>query len=72
LKNVAKNSQPLANNVFSDPPNSTSELRLNSYKRAAVIQNMCLSGNQKAELVILITSIQTLASFTHLVAQKPD
>jgi hypothetical protein len=39
---------------------------------AAVIENACLSRHQKAEFVTSRSSIQTLASFTHLAAQKPD
>jgi hypothetical protein len=39
---------------------------------ATVIKNVCLSRHWKAELVIFRTSIQTPASFTHHVAQKPD
>jgi hypothetical protein len=39
---------------------------------AAVIKNVCLSRHQKSELITLRTGIQTLASFTHLVAQKSD
>jgi hypothetical protein len=39
---------------------------------AAVIKNVCLSRRWKAEFIIYRTGIQTPASFTHLVAQKPD
>jgi hypothetical protein len=37
-----------------------------------VIENVCLSRHQKAELVIFRTGIQTPASFSHLMAQEPD
>jgi hypothetical protein len=39
---------------------------------AAVIKNVCLSRRWKAELVIFRFCIQTPASLTHLVAEKPD
>jgi hypothetical protein len=39
---------------------------------ATVIENMCLSKRQKADLVSLRSCIQTLASLTHFMAKKPD
>jgi hypothetical protein len=39
---------------------------------ATVIENVCLNWRRKADLVIFRSSIQTLASLTHFVAQKPD
>jgi hypothetical protein len=39
---------------------------------ATVIGNVCLSRRQKADSISFRRCIQTLASFTHLVAQKPD
>jgi hypothetical protein len=39
---------------------------------ATVIRNMCLSKRRKADLESPRICIQTLASLTHLVAQKPD
>jgi hypothetical protein len=37
-----------------------------------VIENVCLSRRWKADIVFFRSCIQTLASLTHLVAQKPD
>jgi hypothetical protein len=37
-----------------------------------VVENVCLSRRQKADLVIFRSCIQTLASHTHLMAQKPN
>jgi D-ribose pyranose/furanose isomerase RbsD len=39
---------------------------------AAVIENVCLSRRWKAQHIMFRSCIQTLASSTHLVAQKPD
>jgi hypothetical protein len=39
---------------------------------ATVIGNMCFSRRQKADLISFRSCIQTLASLTHFVAQKPD
>jgi hypothetical protein len=37
-----------------------------------VIENMCLSKRWKADLISFRSYIRTLASLTHLVAQKTD
>jgi hypothetical protein len=37
-----------------------------------VIGNVCLSRHWKADSISLRSCIRTLASLTHLVAQKPD
>jgi hypothetical protein len=39
---------------------------------ATVIRNVCLSRHWKADLKSFISDIQTLATLTHLPAQKPD
>jgi hypothetical protein len=39
---------------------------------ATVIRNVCLSSHQKADIDSSRIYIQTLASLTHLVAQKSD
>jgi hypothetical protein len=39
---------------------------------ATVIGNVCLSRSRKDDSISFISCIQTLASLTHLVAQKPD
>jgi hypothetical protein len=39
---------------------------------ATVIENVCLSRHQKADLISFRSCIRTLASLTHFVALKPD
>jgi hypothetical protein len=39
---------------------------------ATVIRNVCLSRRQKADLILFRSCIQTLASLTHHLAQKPN
>jgi hypothetical protein len=53
---------------------ATGELRmwlsLNAVTIATVIRNVCLSRHRKADLESFRSGIQTLATLTHLVAQK--
>jgi hypothetical protein len=71
IRTRGKPSTLFADQIFSDPPNSSCELCLNGRNHCCCYKKRVWVGIRKL-IVTFRTGIQTPASFTHLLAQKPS
>jgi hypothetical protein len=72
VRKRAKSFNPFDNLIFQQTANFTRGCTEMAITMAIGVRNVCLRRRRKTEQVIFRCCIKTLASFTHLEAQKPD